>query len=708
MRNVYNTKKVRKNFDCQAWIDVLRPLNLDNVLRNMLRNFDPKGKWQEQVLHEETNCLKEKLRLLLQKKKFLVVLDNVWSNQDLESIVNALPNGFPGSKILISTSLYVVASSSSDNDILDLSSGLSGENAWYLFCKKSFPNSKGKCPPELKEWAEKILKRCEGLPSAISSVGAYLAKKRQSPVEWKKLYDSLESDLSPISRSWESSYRDLPSLLKSCFLYFSIFPEDYSINRERLIRLWIAEGFVKPKSSKTMEEVADCYLNELIGRNLVRASSTETDGQVRSCRVSNLVHHFIISKADSICVLKANRSTTASGVKIRRLSVQNDSITLSRSGYDLNGIRTLLLFGQKSSNFQFGNVFKHYKFLKVLDLQGAPLKKFPKGVVGLILLRYLSLKSTKIKSVPSSIKNLGFLETLDLRNTLVTHLPKEICKLTNLRHLLVHRCYAASENIQAVVVSSGNIKALKSIQKLSLIEVKKRNNRKIIKALGELEDLRKLGLEVDLARHGDRRELCSSIQKMKHLSTLDVRSKSGEVYLYLDHMESPPLYLQCLHLKGRLESLPQWIPELHSLAKIGLKGSKLNSTAEPLEALESLPNLMELDLVDYCTGEVLKFKAGAFKKLMIVRIAQFDELKKMVVENGAMPMLKELSMSKCRNLELVPNGIEDLTSLDQLCVFDMHTNFIANLKRMANRSSWYFFQRKFSGGCKIFIDGTQL
>ncbi|KAK9937661.1 hypothetical protein M0R45_014436 [Rubus argutus] len=461
MRNVYNTKKVRKNFDCQAWIDVLRPLNLDNVLRNMLRDFDPKGKWQDRVLHEETNCLKEKLRILLQKKKFLVVVDNVWSKQDLEYIVNALPNGFPGSKILISTSLYVVASSSSDNDIHDLSSGLSEENARILFCKKTFPNSKGKCPPELKEWAEQILKRCEGLPSAILAVGADLAKRRQSPVEWKKLYDSLESDLSLISR-WESSYRDLPSQLKT-------------------------EGFVKPESTKTMEEVADCYLNELIGRNLVRASSRETDGQVRSCRVSNLVHHFIISKADSICVLKANRSTTASGMKIRRLSVQNDSITLSRSGYDhLNGIRTLLLFGQESSNSQFGNVFKHYKFLKVLDLQGAPLKKFPKGIVGLILLRYLSLKSTKIKSVPSSIKNLGFLETLDLKNTLVTHLPKEICKLTNLRHLLVHRCDAASENTQAVVVSSGNIKALKSIQKLSLIEVKKRNNRKNHKSLGRV------------------------------------------------------------------------------------------------------------------------------------------------------------------------------------------------------------------------------
>ncbi|PRQ30722.1 putative P-loop containing nucleoside triphosphate hydrolase, leucine-rich repeat domain, L [Rosa chinensis] len=716
MRNVYDTKKVQRNFNCRAWIDVLRPLNLENVLRTMLSSFDPKGKRQEP--EGTINCLKEKLKLLLQKKKFLVVLDNVWRNEDLESIVNALPNGSPGSKILVSTRTSDVASHSSNNYIHDLSRGLSKQHARYLFCKKAFPNNNNNnnCPQELEEWVEKFLKRCDGLPSAISAVGADLANKRHSPVEWKKAYESFESwglsyrDLPSPLRSWELSYRDLPSQLKSCFLYFSVFPEDYSIKREKLIRLWIAEGFVKPEGRKTMEDVAEWYLNELVGRNLVSVSSKETDGQVRRCRVSNLVHHFIISKPENfLCVLKANHSTTDSGTKIRRLSVQDDNITISGSAYDLNGIRTLLVFGQGSSNNfrQFGNVLKNFKFLKVLDLQGAPLKKFPKGVVGLTLLRYLSLRETKIKRVPRSIIKLGFLETLDLKHTQITHLPKEICKLSNLRHLLVHHWDATSKNIQAVVVSSGNIKALRSIQKLSLIEVKKRNNRKLIKALGELVDLRKLGLQVDLASQEDRRQLCSSIQKMKHLSMLDLRSKSLEVYLDLDHMESPPKYVQRLHLEGLLDTLPRWIPKLESLSKIALKCSKLNDRVEPLEALESLPNLMELDLVDYSEGEVLKFKAGTFKELILVSIEQFDQLRKMVIENGAMPKLKKLTISKCRNLELVPKGIDGLTSLDQLCVNDMHTKFIAHLKGIAKRSSWDIFRRKISGGCKIVIDGTE-
>lgn len=145
-------------------------------------------------------------------------------------------------------------------------------------------------------------------------------------------------------------------------------------------------------------------------------------------------------------------------------------------------------------------------------------------------------------------------------------------------------------------ISGGNIVALSSIQKLSLIKVK--NNRKFLKALGDLKHLRKLGV-VDLESE-DGKELCCSVQKMENLSTLDVRSTSTGVHLDLDYMQSrPPRLLQHLYLKGRLKRLPQCIPHLDSVTKIGLKWSKLNAIANPLVSLQALPNLMELELVDY-------------------------------------------------------------------------------------------------------------
>ncbi|KAI5332812.1 PREDICTED: disease resistance [Prunus dulcis] len=432
--------------------------------------------------------------------------------------------------------------------IHDLSNLLSKEDARSLFYKKAFPDDR------------------EG-----KSVGTLLATKQSTPLEWKKLHDSLVPNLPIISQILQPSYEDLPSHLKTCFLYFSMFPEDYSISRERLIRLWVAEGFVIPEIS--------------IGRP---EKSIEEVAEVRSCRVLNLVLEFIISKVENFITVSCDENSCCSspGEKIRRLSVHNVSMANLSRYRDLSCIRTLLVCGQTSSLSELLNTFT---FLKVLDLQGVPLEDFPSYVVGLTLLRYLCLRETNVRTVPKSIKKLGFLETLDLKQTKVTKLPAQIYALHNLRHLLVY-CYDVPNYVtfgaaRGVKVSVGNIAALCCIQKLSLITVK--NNRKIISDLGELKGLRKLGL-TDLERK-DGRDLCRSIQKMQKLSTLDVRSTSEEEFLDLDHEEFPPNYLQRLYLKGRLEWLPKWISQLHSVAKIGLKWSKLNANESPLEALQALP-----------------------------------------------------------------------------------------------------------------------
>ncbi|KAM1032126.1 hypothetical protein ACFX2I_035732 [Malus domestica] len=549
LKNVFKSKKVQRFFECHAWIDVPRdlcPRKLDELLPNMLSKFDPKGKRKESVNHEDP---KAQLVRALKGKKFVVVLDNVWSKQDLERIVNVLPNGLPGtgSKIVITTRYSEVASSHANSSYIhNMSNVLSWEQAWNLFCRKAFHKSEGKCPTQILDWAEKIVKKCEGLPLAISAV--------------------------------------------------------------------------------------------------------------------------------------ANCRGTAPGEKIRHLSVHDVSKGNNFSrGTDLSCTRTMLLSGQGSYDSELERLLKTFKFLRVLDLQGINLDNFPDSVFGLTLLRYISLRHTDIKEVPKSIKKLGFLETLDLKHTKVTNLPKQIYKLRNLHHLLVYRYdvtnYVTFEAARSVELSAGNISSLSSIQKLSLISVK--NNRKIITALRELKGLRKLGL-TDLQKE-DGRKLCCSLHEMEQLSTLDVRSTSEKDFLDLDHGEFRPDYLQRLYLKGRLERLPMWISKLHSVVKIGLKWSKLQANENPLEALQALPELMELDLVQYHTGAELKFKAETFNKLKILHIEQFDQLNKMVVENGAMPKLEKLIMSRCQNLSLLPLGMEHLTHLDELLLYDMPDEFIAKL-----------------------------
>ncbi|KAA8527100.1 hypothetical protein F0562_008671 [Nyssa sinensis] len=411
--NVYESKKFQGLFDSHAWVRVSRPFNFNEIVSSMLKQFCESTR--EPTPHQRADTVSE-LRNYLQRKRYVLVLDDIWRKDDCECIKNVLPNGSSGSKIIVTTRNADVASFCADSpDFVHSLNGLEWPEAWGLFLKKAFQTSNGKCPPELVDWAEKILKKCEGLPLAIVAVGSLLSKKQQLPNEWKKLHDSLGSEIQIHSKVLLSSYKDLSSSLKSCFLYFSIFPEDKSIKRGRLIRLWVAEGFVTKKRGRTVEEVAEEYLNELIGRNLVDASKWDFDGRrASSCRVQNLVLEFLVSKSeDENFVSILPDPNTSSGEEVRRLSIHNDCPTLSRIK-SFSSVRSAFLFRWTNlSSSDIKNLLHKFRFLKVLDLEDAPLDKFPEQIVNLILLRYLSLRHTNIRVVPASIEKLMYLETLE-------------------------------------------------------------------------------------------------------------------------------------------------------------------------------------------------------------------------------------------------------------------------------------------------------
>ncbi|KAK2639985.1 hypothetical protein Ddye_027780 [Dipteronia dyeriana] len=688
VKNVYEGKEIWKEYDCHAWIRVSRSCKINEVLRSMLKKLC-KVRKQSDLLGLDDEGVRDKLKSYLQQRRYLLVLDDVWREDDWKSLVYALPQGSGGSKIILTSPKHDLAKScvGSSDYILEIK-GLDWKKACELFCKKAFPSNEGRCPRELEEWSQKIVTKCEGLPLAIAALGSLLSKKSQIPIEWKKLHDNIgseiysDSNLAIISRILLPSYKDLSNILKNCFLYFSIFPEDYSIARERLIRLWIAEGFIKERVGKTLEDVAEDYLNELIGRNLVVVSKWDFDGRVSICRVQNLIREFIILKSKEenfVKVLAESDSSSSTGYKIRRLSIHHSKTRWS----DMSGlrcVRSLFIFEWGDSfHSRIRKFLQHLKLVRSLDLEGAHLAEFPEEIVELTLLRYLSLRGTKVATVPKSIKKLAYLETLDLKHTYVNKLPFEIYALKFLRHLLVYhynfKNYVAFDSVQGVEIPEG-VQGLSVIQKLSLINTTK--HKKLIEELKILVELRKLGL-IGL-KEEDGRALCASIKEMRKLLTLDVRSSHKEEYIELDHMDdNPPSILQRLYLKGSLRKIPGWISSLHSLVRIGLRWSRLESS--PLEDLQDLPNLMELQMVDAYAGDTLEFKSETFKKLKFLHLEQIDRLNTVIVEAKAMPKLEKLTICKCEKMEMLPLYINNLTKLQELLVYDMHNNFINRLKK---------------------------
>ncbi|KAF8031758.1 hypothetical protein BT93_D0850 [Corymbia citriodora subsp. variegata] len=669
---VFKCKRVQGHFDVRAWVDVSPSLKLDELLRSILTQFFPEMDGSVPI---NEFSVREISSAYLWQKRFIVGLDYIGRMGDCELIIKELLKTSQGGRILVTSRNREVSMSCVQYPIyVHELNGLSRENAFTLFCKWAFRSCNGICPSELLDLSNKIIDKCDRLPSALIEAGIFLSKKQQTPLEWNKWHNSLGANLHFV-RSILLPSKHLPSNQRSCFLYFSILPEGYSIQRARLIRLWAAEGFVEESRNTTLEEIVENYLNELIRMNLVHVTEREIDGRVRSCRVLNLVHECITATAEkeNFVGSASERSSSSQGrIQLRRLSIQMDNRASVALGKTLGHVRSAFMFGRV-------NILdlKFFRLLKVLDIQGAPLEDFPDDIVKLVLLKYLSLRETNIKTVPDSIKKLTLLETLDLKQTRVTQLPRSIFQLHRLRHLLVYRydvkSYVNFDSAKGVEMHSGS-GALSSMQKLMLIEA----TPELIKKVDGMINLRKLGL-VNL-KSKDGRKVCESIQKMKHLSTLYLRAELGD-YLELDHIQIKPgfEFLQRLYLGGQLQKVPTWVSSLQSLIKVGLRWSRLN--INPLQALQHLPNLIQLHMVDSFMGQTLEFKANTFKKLKILSIEQFSELRMVVVQVNAMPALETLTFCKCEKLNMLPLGMNMLSFLQKLVLYDMDREFIYQLRK---------------------------
>lgn len=279
--------------------------------------------------------------------------------------------------------------------------------------------------------------------------------------------------------------------------------------------------------------------------------------------------------------------------------------------------------------------------------------------------------------IPKSIGKLPHLETLDLKQTDVTELPKEISKLHNLRHLFAYKYYVTNyvdiDSVRGVKVHEG-IGNLTKLQNLSLVRVGQKG--RIIKDLKKLSQLRKLGLLGLKGEHGA--DLSESINSLKMLTTLDLCSASKDEYLNLEST-SPPESLRRLYLKGQLKSVPAWVCSLNNLLRIHLKWSKLKEN--PLNALQRLPNLLEIHMVDCYIGAELVFEASKFKKLKILVIEDLSELHTIVIQERSMPDLQQMSLHRCRKMAMLPLGMDKLSKVKELFLRDMAEEFVARLKQ---------------------------
>lgn len=670
VKQVYDEIKI--TFENHAWITVSQSYKIEDLLMDLIEQLqventqrfpDTTGSRMNIILH-----LKKMVNALLYDDRYLVVLDDVWSIDAWKAIEHAFPKNSYSSRVVLTTRNADVASTTCkpQGHVYNLEP-LSETAAWGLFTKKTFfPNS---CPHGLVKVSENILKKCAGLPLAIEAISGVLKDKIGEPDEWDKVNEGLglgledPKKLKSIYKILALSYHDLPNHLKPCFLYMSIFPEDHLIECMRLIRLWMAEGFVQPIQGRTLEEVGERYLTELLNKNLIQIAETASDGRMKTCRIHDLLREIIITKSrDQNLVAVAKENNGSWPETVRRLSVHNNLQNIQQQ-HNFQRLRSLLMFKveQPLSKSSIPALFSGgLKMLTVLDLQGTTLKKFPTTICKLFNLRYLSLKETQVKTIPRSISKLQKLETLDLKRTPVSQLPAEIRKLKRLRNLLVY--HYANETYTGFHSKYGfkaprGIGGLESLQKLCFVEAGK-GNESIVEEVGMLTQLRRLGI-IQLNEE-NAKKMCPSIDKLSNLHALSINS-SPDTVMDLNGITSAPKSLRRLYLNGQLKSLPNWIESLERLVKVFLKTSRLNE--DPLKALEQLPNLVHAEFLQVFNGKELCFKAGKFQKLKILGLHELNSLESVTVEKTSMPSLENFVIRSCSSLKEIPSGIEHLSKL---------------------------------------------
>ncbi|CAL5333776.1 unnamed protein product [Camellia sinensis] len=689
IKKVYDDIEGKRLFQNHGWITVSQSFKIEELLKDLIQQlFDEVRQPLPQRFETmDNNKLKAVLKEFLRESRYMIVLDDIWSIDAWDAIKIALPNRNCGSRVLLTTRIGKVASTSCNEShgYIYKMKALSPKESWTLFCKKTFQEKD--CPPQLIEISKSILRRCEGLPLAIVVISGVLVSKDHGRVdEWELVNRSLGAEVegSDMKKILLLSYNDLPYYLKSCLLYLSSFPEDHLIDWMSTIRLWMAEGFVEVKESgKTPEEVAEAYLYELLNRSLIQVAGRKFE-RIRSCRIHDLLREIILSKSrDHNFLTIARERSMRCPEKARRLSIHNTLPDIPEQGKCFSQLRSLLMFGvdEPMSESSMPLLFNGgLRLLKVLHLRNASLERVPGHVVKLFHLKYLSLRGTNVKVLPKSIGLLWNLETLDLKNTHVRELPVEIVRLQKLRHLLLYReetehIYIPFHNKHGFEAPS-KIGDLQSLQKLCFLEANHVNGSAIVEEIGRLSQLRRLGILK--LRKEDGVGLCSSIEKLSNLHSLDVTSIEEDEILDLQYLSPAPQFLQRLSLKGRLEKLPQWITSLHGLTRLCLWWSKLRN--DPLKSLQDLPNLVLLTLVnDGYEGEGLCFKAGRFQRLKHLVLGRLKGLRWLTMEEGTMSRLNELCIWDCELLEELPSGIEHLSNLKKLELMDMSGELISKL-----------------------------
>ncbi|XP_027173494.1 probable disease resistance RPP8-like protein 2 isoform X2 [Coffea eugenioides] len=734
-QKVYNHPKVRRCFDGIAWVYVSQTWQKEDILQRILLSLIPEKR--EEIVKWRDEELVRQLFQILQNKKCLVVLDDIWATEPWECIKQAFPIRNDGSKILVTSRNKDVALHIDPNGFHHQPRFLSEDESWQLLQRKAlfvWFHGEHEDLKKLENLGKEMVKACGGLPLAVIVLSGTLATKKDLN-EWATVNRNIKAHLGRgnnlikeegnLHKILALSYNDLPYKLKPCFLYLSRYEEDSDIGTEKLYQLWIAEGIISTKDQigeESMMDVAERYLGELVTRCMVQGKAPDDDDVMlssigrsfASCRLHDLMRDLSLVKAKEENFLLSisyyhdgilNEHGNNDHSQAYRLAVHFSKEDVRKyvppaEKRNTRHLRSLALLVSGNDGYEgrlpkkMKSQFNHFKMLRVLAIEGirpafsedrtlkseflqvADHLRLPKAVGELIHLRYLSLRRSIFLCLPSSLGNLQNLQTLDLRVATLFRIPNVLWKMRQLRHL-----YLLPD------LCCGKLR-LKGLDKLEILEnfcpptcssqdISTLRNLRVLSAMVQLDDLDE-GFPTEIQRLMSNSDHvgCRSLCIYSYKDSAATAASIKKKVSDVVGQCFSSRNLQGLEVNCPMANFPQYEARYMFASLLKLELSSLEIEEDPMETLERLPNLRSLHLkYRSFLGKEMRCKAMGFGQLRFLRFEDLQNLEKWNVDEGAMPNLSVLRIEECTKLEMVPNGLRFVKTLKELNIVRMPKEF---------------------------------
>lgn len=464
-KNLYNDPLAIHHFYVRAWVTVSQQYQVKEMLLGVLHCVTNVSDEMYAGSNEE---LRERVYRNLKGKRYLIALDDIWDTKAWDELKRALPDDKNGSRIILTSRLRAVAVHASQDTPPHLVHCLSKEDGWELLISKIFVGET--CPPELEAIGKQIAYKCQGLPLAIVVVGGLLSKMNKKLDVWEEVSDNVASLVMEEAGKCQNilalSYVYLPDHLKQCFLYMGVFPEDYEVSVKKLIWLWVAEGFIRPRFLKSLEEVAEDYIEDLTTRSLILVKRTGSDGSIKTCYIHDMMRELCLRESkrqNFFQVINAHgklpllnplepHDATARQVSpnhrhyTRRLSFHSSIHILNTT---VPYARSFMCFEKLSPSYPQSYFGMNVKLLKVFDLMSIHLAKIPADIMRLTLLKFLGLTIKYLRDINSLFK-FCCLQTIVLDCEWDGYLPRKFWDMQELRHFHLKRsCSSNSSSTQS-------------------------------------------------------------------------------------------------------------------------------------------------------------------------------------------------------------------------------------------------------------------